>query len=323
LYHRLGSKMEIRDREWAPPDGSDPIAGYELVHETARIIVLPSYGGKIASLVHLPSEKEWLWLNPHLRWRPPSRDASFVREHDVGGWDECFPTIAPTTVGGIQWPDHGDLWWRAWKAEVRDGSLWMGVEGEGFRFERVIASSTSGFRLSYAVENLAPEPLPYLWCAHPLLCIDPPLRVEILGRPTMRLGDDGPLGQRGQAYRWPTVGGRLFEMIGKPSGLAAKLFVEMVEGQVSLCDTKGARLRLRWPLRRVPMLGLWINEGGWSGAAVPPYHNVGVEPASGAPDDLAIALRQWDCAQTLPGGERHTWWLEVKLTREDNDSDRR
>jgi hypothetical protein len=118
----------------------------------------------------------------------------------------------------------------------------------------------------------------------------------------------------GEAYRWPTIQGRLLDTIGKPSGLAAKLFIEMTEGQIVLADAKGAEMQMRWPLTKIPLLGLWINESGWSGAALPPYCNAGIEPTTSAPDDLALA-QEWGYTQTLLSGAEHIWWLEVSLKR--------
>ncbi|MDQ4078679.1 MAG: hypothetical protein M3220_20865 [Chloroflexota bacterium] len=310
--------MQIDKRDWQPPDSGVALLAFELSHGNARMIVLPERGGKIVSLYHEPTQKEWLWLNPHLEWKDPSPSDSYVEYHDLGGWDECFPTIAATTVDGTTWPDHGDLWWRAWKAEIRDGALWMAVEGDAYRFERTIEGTETGFRFAYAVSNLSEANLPYLWSAHPLFCIDPPLTVEIFGRPRVLLGNDSTLGKPGDVHRWPRIQGRMFNHIGKPSELAAKLFIEMRRGEVTLCDQGGTTLQMRWPLRTIPMLGLWVNEGGWSGADVPPYFNLGVEPTTGAPDDLAVALTDWHSARILRPSERHEWWLGLTLGREES-----
>lgn len=305
--------MSIEATTWQPPDGSPALAAIVLQNQTARMVVVPERGGKIVSLYDLRSREEWLWLNEELPWRPPSPADNYVKLHDLGGWDECFPTVAPAMVNGRSWPDHGDLWWRAWKSRVRGDALWMGVEGEGYRFERSMRPTKAGFLLNYAVENLGEEPLPYLWSAHPLFLTDPPLTVEVLGRPELRLANDSVLGKAGEKARWPVVKERDLEQIGKPSGLAAKLFLAMEEGEVILTTRDGAQLQMRWPVDKVPMLGLWVNEGGWSGTGGSPYCNLGVEPTSGAPDDLAVALNKWKCVQTLPPGEAQSWWLELKF----------
>jgi galactose mutarotase-like enzyme len=305
--------MQISKVEWQPPGYTPTVTAYALSSHSTTMIVVPERGGKIVSLYHLPSNKEWLWLNKELPWQEPNPADSYTAKHDLGGWDECFPTIASATVNGKKWPDHGDLWWRPWQARIEGGTLVMEVEGDGYRFRRSIMSSQDGFRLSYAVTNLTSEPFPYLWSAHPLLSIEPPVSVEIGGRPRVLLGKDGPLGKQGEGFRWPTIEGRMFDSIGKPSGLAVKLSVEMEQGEVLLSDQKGATLQFRWPLRALPWLGLWVNENGWSGTDLPPYCNLGVEPASGAPDSLEVALNDWESAQLLQPGERREWWLTIAL----------
>lgn len=307
-----GNKMKIERCHWEPPDGSAALPAISLDHPKGRLVVVPTRGAKIVSLFHQTTQKEWLWFNPRLSWTRPSPQDDYVKLHDVGGWDECFPTVAPTTVGGRQWPDHGDLWWREWEADIRGERLWTGVSGEGYLFERTIEGTPSGFRLAYQVTNQGDEPLPYLWCAHPLLCTDPLLNVEIFGRPRALVPESGG-GTGAASYRWPQIEGRMFDVIGKPSTLAIKLFLEMKRGQVAITDGNGATLQMRWPLNQLPLLGLWINEGGWSGIEGPPYSNVGVEPATGAPDDLAIALNAWNSARVLQPGKRDGWWLEVNL----------
>jgi galactose mutarotase-like enzyme len=305
--------MQITTSQWLAPDGQTGYESYILTHADCQLITLPERGGKIVSLRHLPTNREWLWLNQDLAWLPPHPTDSYVALHDLGGWDECFPTVAATTVDGQRWPDHGDLWWREWTSTTEAGTLKMEAAGEQYRFARQIVPAARGFRLNYAVRNQGDAPFPYLWCAHPLFCIDPPLTLELPGRPDVRLGNQSPYGEMGEIHRWPTIQGRTFTELGKPSQQAVKLFVAAEEGAATLIGQDQTQLCLRWALDQLPVLGLWINEGGWSGAGTRPYCNLGVEPANGAPDDLAIAMREWDCYRLLEPGATHEWWVEVEF----------
>lgn len=306
--------MLIDTTHWSPPDGSSPLPALRLVQAEIELLLLPERGGKIVSLFHLPDAYEWLWLNPYLAWSPPHPNESYVARHDLGGWDECFPTVAPTVVEGQAWPDHGDLWWRPWQAEVRGDALWMGVEGPGYRFTRTIRPAEAGLLFEYEVENCSGAPFPYLWCAHPLFCLNPTLTIELAGRPAVRLGNNNPFGQMGELHRWPRVAGRSLQQVGKPSGLAAKLFVAVETGEVRLSRPDSTHaLLMQWPIEQLPLLGLWLNEEGWSGANTPPYCNVGVEPASGAPDDLRLAREEWGLASQLEAGARAHWWLQLSF----------
>ncbi len=81
----------------------------------ARAVLIPALGGKISELWF--GDRQWLWTNPQLPYRAPSKGASYALTADSGGLDECFPTVAacalPSTVrgaGGRELPDHGELW---------------------------------------------------------------------------------------------------------------------------------------------------------------------------------------------------------------------
>jgi hypothetical protein len=305
--------LHIEQGRWQPERSATSLSSLLLRSREMEMVIVPERGAKIVSLRHLPTQTEWLWSNPYLQWQTPESPERHAELHDVGGWDECFPTVTSSTMNGISWPEQGDLWWRAWDAEVRGNEVWMGVEAYRYRFSRIITATPSGFRFDYTVRNRTDDPLPYLWCTRPLICLDPPLAIEIIGRPAVRLGNDSRLGKRGERYRWPMVRGRSFAEVGKPSSMAVKLFVFMERGEVTLHHKRSSPLQIRWPLDQLPVLGLWSNEGGWSGAAVPPYCTLGVEPRNGAPDDLAVAIEHWQSARVLPPGNAHHWWLELSF----------
>lgn len=82
-------------------------------------------GGRIASL-RSSSGHEWLWHRLEASHRDgigPS--GSFV---DIGGVDECIPTISGT-------PDHGAVWSRAWEGSDENAI----VTTEEFELPRQIA----------------------------------------------------------------------------------------------------------------------------------------------------------------------------------------
>ena len=90
----------------------------ELRGGDARVVLIPALGGKIAELWF--GERQWLWKNPQLAYRAPVPGASYVLTADTGGFDECFPTVAPCILpsltkgfGGRELPDHGELWSQA------------------------------------------------------------------------------------------------------------------------------------------------------------------------------------------------------------------
>jgi len=78
------------------------------------------------------------------------------------------------------------------------------------------------------------------------------------------------------------------------------------EGWCSL-DSDDLSVHLRWPENKVPWLGIWVNEGGWSG-----QYNIGIEPATGGMDCPSLA-NKYNQSWSLGPRETKTWFLDVDL----------
>ena len=292
------------------------------------VTIVPALGGKIASL--RIAGREWLWRNPSLPFRLPQEGASYVETADSGGYDECFPTVAPCTLptaagrwAGIQLPDHGELWSQptTFSLETRPEGMYAAAGWTGrrmpYRFARAIFVSGEGrVEMRYAVTNDGAERLPFLWSAHPLfpltkqtrLVLPEGARVRVWSQHGINLG--GPAAEQ----RWPRMAaGRAIDL-SLPDvvarAYACKLFVDMPAGRAAI-EEEGARLEVSFDPQQVPLVGLWINRQGWSPfARGRPYCNVALEPCIGAPDSLADALgTTWRDAAWLEAGETREWTL--------------
>ena len=96
--------MTVRLTTGGTIHGLDAVA---LENDFLRITVLPQLGGRIWSLIHLPTSRELLWQNPNL----PPAVAEYGAGYDsgwAGGWDEVFPSDAPAEIDGVAYPDHGE-----------------------------------------------------------------------------------------------------------------------------------------------------------------------------------------------------------------------
>jgi len=300
-----------------------------------RVVVVPVLGGKIASLVHLPTGREWLWHNPVLTPRKPEPGASYVVGHDVGGFDECFPSVAATRHPDGPWegtevPDHGEIWSRAWTADTRCADsaveIRLSTESERFpyRFARVLElrQDASFVSLAYEVTNISPHPFLFIWSSHPVFRIAPgmklvvPLRtMRVYGSPQDRFG---PLGRE---VPWPLVTdaeGRRYDLSVVPdhaAGFALKLWARApATGVVALEDAAvGAGIRMRFDPAEDTHVGLWLNYGGWSGVpGADPYFNLAIEPCIGAQDDLALAVHRFREHGTIPPLGQRKWRLELE-----------
>jgi galactose mutarotase-like enzyme len=306
----------------------------------SRVDVASALGGKLARLEL--GGRQWLWTNDALTRGEPtdalaSDSASYAREGDSGGWDECFPTVSacrlPQDVqrfGGLVLPDHGELWsQRAQTSRLREPAgeaaltRWAGRRMP-YVFERTTRVEGNGaVELRYLVRNESDGPLPYLWSSHPLFPLTPATRLELPEGAKVRVWTHQglELGPPGSEHRWPRVRAQDKELdLSRPGAVpgawAMKLFVDVSESAarpLRLALAEGtSRLVIELEPREVPTVGLWINNHGWTpfeGRA--PYSNLGLEPCLGAPDDLSTALGAWRAAQWLGPKETRSWKLRL------------
>lgn len=296
-----------------------------------EVVVVPVLGMKLTNL-RRPRGREWLWRNDQTPLAPGMPGASYVETADSGGWDECFPTVAPCPMPGRPdappLPDHGELWSARWESAVSDhagGTTLTGtVTSPRFpgEFQRAITVDASEpvVRFRYRLRHLGGEPFPWIWSSHPLFNVQPGTTLELPGVTQARV--DQALGrpglEHGDAVGWPeAVSGETgrFTVPHRSAGWALKLFADIgPSGRAILTDPReGERLELRADPATVPQVGIWINCGGWAPEGRTPYFNMAVEPCIGAPDRLDQAVEEWHAAQQLSAGEERSWSLEVAL----------
>lgn len=281
----------------------------EISNEQIAVIVVPDLGGKIASITHLRSQKEWLWKNPYLQYQKPLYAASYIREFDLGGLDECFPTVAPAFYPSVPWagtavPDHGEVWSQPWDVQVTQSSeerltLSAGCYGVRFpyRFERaiVIEAERAAARLEYRVSNLSPFALPFIWSIHPLLRIEPGMRLslpETVSQIRVDFSTDDLFGKMGTLQPWPLATdatGQTVDLseIQPPSfGQGVKYFTLPLQGsdpiETTLSDPQGEHsFRFRFRPDEISHVGVWMNYAGWTPLEdKPPYYNLALSLAS-------------------------------------------
>ena len=160
-------------------DGFD---SFVLANGHIQVCVVPELGGKIISIYHLQTQREWLWSNPYLPTQAVVYGASFIEKYDTGGLDECFPAVAGGAYPDAPWdgvliPDHGELWCQPWEVEIAEASakkiiLSMVCYGVRFpyRFQRTLTMSAErpALTLEYQVSNLTPFAMPFVWSIHPI-----------------------------------------------------------------------------------------------------------------------------------------------------------
>ena len=295
------------------------------------VTVMPHLGGKIASI--RVGETELLQA-PLLPYAPRTRTMTFD-EGDASGWDECLPSVAACAVqladgSTAQIPDHGDLWRVAWQPMVtsKDSVTYRGeCLSLPLRLERRMTLSESAkcsqLNLDYWVTNLAMEPTPWSWAAHPLFAVEPGDRIILPDSiKSLRLEGSGGnrLGKSGDTVSWPIAslsgGGETDLSFAQSiqSGIGDKLFAGPLGAGENWAvlhrPSAGLRIRVGFDPTATPYLGLWICYGGWPDRHGPKQMCVALEPATAPVDSLAEA-GPW--SRVLPPGDCFYWSMTVQF----------
>jgi len=304
------------------------IDAWALENENLKTIIVPETGAKLVSLFDKRNQKEWLVGPGERPFQRVPYGASFT-DQDMSGWDEMFPTIvacdypAPGKHHGLSLPDHGEVWTLPWKVEQADeGKLTLSVSGPvlPYRLTRTaeyIAPFT--LQLSYRLENLGHETMPYLWSAHPQFAcgqsaevIFPPQVTEVCNSLPEAYGWGIPETHFGWREAVKPNGSRVrIDRIGSPSLHQARKFFALPDVRADWAGVinrpSNDWLLMEWDSSLIPYLGLWIDEGAISAESV-----AAPEPMTGFYDSLAVAWDKKRVAMIAPGSIAD-WNLNVRL----------
>ncbi|MGZ0148687.1 hypothetical protein ACXJJ3_16560 [Kribbella sp. WER1] len=249
-------------------------------------------GAKIRSLLDADGYE---WLLPPCRPAPPG--TPFV-EAEMGGWDECAPTIvACCGPAGEALPDHGDLWDAVWTSDgasttARGTSL-------PYRLRRTVSRRRQGISLEYEV--VAEQDMPFLWAAHPQFRAPAGSRVEV---GTDRAVDafDRP------GHRFVLTDADL-SIDSVAAGGCRKFYLDpaVPADSAALVVPGAGRLRLRWDGDIAPYVGLWFDNRAYAREPV-----IAIEPSTGYYDSLARAVEN-DAVLRLRAGKPVRWTMEVDI----------
>lgn len=288
-----------------------------------RVTILPDLGGKIWSLVHVPTGREFLWHNPTL----PPAPVPFAAPYDdnfAGGWDECFPCDAAVTIDGVAYPDHGEIWSIPAAVDVVEHSpetatvrLTSLAPVTGARFERWITIDDAEpiLRLRYVVHNPTDTALRFLWKPHPALALRGPARLDLPARRVV-IDPEISTGFTATEAVWPDAPGEDgpidLRRIPPASSESVHFYtaLDVDDGWLAVTHTdERLGIALVWDPRVLPHVCVFGAFGGWRG-----HHTLVPEPCTAYPHRLDGAIARGSIAHLPPGRTLDTVLLAVLYT---------
>ena len=291
-----------------------------------RVVFLPGFGGKMASLADKKSGREFLVQADGESYKKLGYAGSYV-DAECSGFDDMFPTIDTWTYNDYPWcgaemPDHGEVCGLPWGYEVEEdgGCLHCWVYGVRFpyRLDKWIRfSGESELCISYKARNLSPFDMNYIWAAHVMLNAERGARIltpyDDGAAATCVFSGDEDFAMPGMAIQWPKTktqcGGTSDISITEskaPDGNSYKYYFDapVPEGWSGYqYESDGTRIFLKVSKETVPYLGIWVNNGAFKN-----YYNMALEPCSGTYDDPQRAVQHGQ-GSVLPGGGEQAWQL--------------
>lgn len=258
-------------------------------------------GGRWTSLRD-PAGRQWLWHRPDPRRAGVRPGAEFV---DVGGVEECFPTLVGAEgEAGAGLDDHGGAWSRPW-TQVDADTCEVTVEGLSLR-RRIEVGPT--ITAHYTVVGAPGRS--FVWAWHALIDPHPGMQVRADPGPVLDWPDgvDHPPRQG----TWPQVGGEPQFDVCAPNDGTARFALLPDRCRVEVGDDLSALVLTLAPDPSSPevatSIGIWRNLGGYAWDGGPPYRSLGVEPMLGR-SPRADGPRA--DVVTIPASGRVSWTLTI------------
>jgi hypothetical protein len=149
----------------------DQIHIVRMENSSLRVDIVPGIGGRVVSLFNKTMEREFLWVSQGVALCP-SQPGDAYDPVFYGGIDEVIPGDFPEQIGGLDCPDHGELWTLPLDYRIeQDALVLLGVLPRwGLAYQKRItlggAERSPWIDVDYRIENRTNERRVFLWKLH-------------------------------------------------------------------------------------------------------------------------------------------------------------
>ena len=289
-----------------------------------QVVVDPENGGKIRSLRSRRTGRQYLYQDP----RESFRAGPAYGSHEISGFDECFPTVWPSTYPdgkrrGLDLGDHGLLWQQAWHSEAAGNRVAMRCDVPQLKceFKRTCRIDPGNcLTLDYEITNHDEQPLKYIYSAHPLLAAGPDTELELPDDMdevyVFFVANVTGISERSWVAWPPPNADNLRAPYSADRRSCFKAFSGPLEsGRASVRHARcRERLQFDFDPQELPHLGFLISQGFDEDVGGPFADQVflALEPTTGVGDDLPTCEQTGTLAQ-LAGGQTKSFSISLTL----------
>ncbi len=299
--------------------------GLILENDKLRTVLMPEFGARILSIIYKPTETEFVWHNPRVPVMKPTYQPEL---EDVSGLFDCVPTCETCTYKKWKLPMFGEVAsepWRIVKTQKKPQSITVKLQRKCKVYPMMVNKSLTitknepVLELNYKLENLSNEALEYHYSGHNTLQINPSYRIVLPHEVTkvkrgMAITDR--IGNLGDEIPWPITtdrDGKTVDLskVGQPcEGTGENLYTPKLKESWAAAFNESRReaIGFSFQAEALPYILVWITLGGYLG-----YYHIALEPSTGRPDNLDVAVNQWkNYAAIEPRGDV-SWTTKIFL----------
>ena len=300
--------------------------GLILENDKLRAVFMPGFGARILSVVYKPTETEFVWHNPRVPVMKPTYQPEF---EDMSGLFDCVPTCEACTYKKWKLPYYGEVAsepWRLMRTEKKSRSITVKLQRKCEAYPLMVNKSLTitknepTLELDYRLENLSDETLEYHYSGHNTLQINPNYRIVLPHEVTkvkrgMAITDR--LGNFGDEIPWPITtdkDGKTVDLskVGQPcEGTGENLYTSKLKESWAAAFNESRKEAIGFSFQAdvLPYILVWINWGGYSG-----YYHIALEPSTGRPDNLDVAVSQWKNYAVIEPRTDVSWTTKIFLS---------
>lgn len=285
--------MTVIDPDWTYQ--GLPLARME--NDMLRVEVLPTLGGKIWTLEHRPSQRQFLWHHPRHRLRALPLGANYD-DHFFGGFDELLPNDMTERVNGESLVDHGELWTTPLAAQVAGDRLVLSgqLPITPLAYRKTLRLEGNALRLDYKLQNLGRRSLDIMWKLHPALRISEGAEILVPARVARGADPQWSRVPHQREFNWQEM--KSLQVVPPLTGSTEFLYLlDLSDGQCALRHPgENWNFRMTFPKEIFSSVWVFASFGGWRDLEV-----LILEPCTTPQLSLAESAKHGKCLHLEPG----------------------
>ena len=288
--------------------------------KSLRATLLPQDGAKMASLIDLATDKEFLAVRNSEPYRVLTYDGNYI-DAECSAFDDLFPTIDPYTpksgaYQGIPYPDHGECCRIPYQARIENGQAIFSARSRRFPicYQKIVSETPDGgILIRYSITNEGDEPFDFIWAGHVMLRGEDGMRLMTPFEP------DAPAEMvfATKGYQTESLSRDMLTGFQPGKGAAYKFYYldRMKKGFFGARYPDGKELLFRFDETILPYLGVWINNGEFQG-----IYNLAPEPCT-APFDSPERAAQKGYGSKIPAKSVFEFEIDISVEKKDNGNE--